>query len=148
MRLRLLIILLSFLSLQACASSNTSVKAYEILLLKKELPEVQLINFLADTTWSIRERNPELAIELGKAAIKKSIESNIKIRVPELYNYGGAIDLNYLHDFNNSVPYFEKGYELSVASNDSIQLGYAYNNWADLYYKTNNLALAIKYDTL
>lgn len=106
------------------------------------------IDVLADSCWKLRQDQPTSAIKLAQIALNLASESKTSHLQAKLNNYIGAIYLNYLHDIYNSAPYFEKALHISLSSNDTIELGYAYNNLGDLYYKTNNLLLAIKYDTL
>lgn len=142
-------VILSFIFLLAginFAYANTLEDIVQKYQLKPEVKHQ--IDVLADSCWNLREEEPEAAIALGKIGLNLASAGRTEHRVNELYNYIGAIYLNYLHDISNAVPYFEKAYNLCLASGDSIQLAYAYNNLGDLYYITNNLPLAIKYDTL
>ncbi len=103
------------------------------------------INYLADLCWSNRVNKPEFAVNIGCFALQLAKENNLIDKTPTLKNYIGSIYLNYLQDIASAFPHFQEARDLSIELNDSIQLGFAYNNLGDLYYLHNNLPLAINY---
>lgn len=140
----LIFILLLFIG--AVSYSSEINYSDSILASMSKFSTEEKINAIAEECWSIRESNPRQAIQLGNLALNIALNSKYQKKVPELYNYIGAIYLNYLHDINNSVPFLEKALYESILRKDSIELAYAYNNLGDLYFRTNNIPLALKYD--
>lgn len=110
------------------------------------LSDSERVEYLAKTGWSLRENSSELAVDMCEMALQIAIENEQERDVAQINNFIAAIYLNYLHDVSNTLPYLEDALYTSIEVDDSIQLGFAYNNLGDLYYKTNNIPLAIKYD--
>lgn len=106
------------------------------------------IDFLTKQCWDNRSQNPSLAVDLGIHALSLAEKYKKHKNITQLNNYIGSIYLNYMHNIPNSIPYFQKARDLSIGLNDSVQLGFAYNNFGDLYFKNSNIPLAINYNNL
>lgn len=111
----------------------------------KELPALQKLDSLTAYCWSLRERSPELAIELGKEGLEIAEKLGRTDKIAQINNYIGVVYLHYLFRYNQALPHFHYALEASMRTNDSTQMGYAYNNLGDAFYLAKNGPIALKY---
>ncbi len=111
----------------------------------ENLSKVEQADLLAKLCWENREKNSDLAIELGKKGILIAQANKLDKQLSKLYNYVGVVYQHYKHDFSQAIFYYDKGLEKSLLINDSIEIAYVYNNLGDAFYATGNIALAKEY---
>lgn len=95
--------------------------------------------------WSLRERDYNLAIDKGYEAIKFAEFYGLDDQIARLSNFIGVLHNNNLYNSEKALSYFHKAMELSIKLNDSIQLAYAYNNLADVFFNNGNISLSYDY---
>ena len=103
------------------------------------------IKFLTDLSWSLREKNTDLALIYAKEAVRISDSLNISVYASKANNFLGVIYIHYKYDTENAIPYFHKGLEVALQTKDSIEIAYSYNNLGDVFYLTGNVPLALEY---
>lgn len=112
------------------------------------LNAAEQIKYLKKICWNNREKNTNLAILYGKRALQISDSIRVIDDAAELNNYVGVCYIHYNYNINKAIPYFHNALETALIVNDTIQIGYSYNNLADAYYKTNNIPLAMEYSKI
>ncbi len=103
------------------------------------------IESMAERCWSLRESHSDSAIKIGLEAIALAEKYNLPNEISRIYNYVGVVYIHYLYDAQSSISYFHKALEISLLTNDSIQLGFSYNNLGDAFMLTGNAPLAQQY---
>jgi len=92
------------------------------------------INSLLDSCWIYRTSEPLLALEYGNNALKLIADKKITPLKPKALNYLGVV-YRKLGNLEESYIYFGQALNLATILNDSVQIGYTYNNFADYYLK-------------
>jgi len=103
------------------------------------------IKQLGDQCWSLREKNQDSSLLIGKEALALAVEFEFKQEIPRLCNFLGVVYLHYLHDYKSAIPYFHQAIEGFLSTKDSIQLAYTYNNLGDAFMFSGNVELALNY---
>jgi len=103
------------------------------------------IKKLGDDCWRLRGTNPDSALLLGKRALGLCHQYNISQEISRLNNFLGVIMLNSDYDLKESIIYFHQALEHSLKTNDSLQIGYSYNNLGDVCLNSGNIPLAFRY---
>ena len=103
------------------------------------------IKTMADECWKLRESHSDSSIKIGLAAISLAEENDFPNEVARIYNFVGVVHIHYLYDAQSSISYFHKALEFSSLINDSVQLGFSYNNLGDAFMLTGNAPLAQQY---
>lgn len=106
---------------------------------------IDQIDSLAKRCWSMRESNSDSALILGKTALALAMDYKLYDKTPKLNGYIGVILVHYLYDLVGAIPYFQESLRGSLKLNDSVRLGYAYNNLGDVYMLTGNIPLALQF---
>lgn len=101
------------------------------------------INSLLDSCWIHRTSNPLLALEYGNNALKLIVKKRITSLKPKTLNYLGVV-YRKLGNLDKSYIYFAEALNLATALNDSVQIGYTYNNFADYYLKKASFSIALE----
>lgn len=111
----------------------------------QELSNEEKIHYLGDLCWQLRESNREISLKAGEMAIKLADSLGILSEAAKYDNILGVSFLNYHSDIKKALNYFNQAYEKALKANDSIQLGYAYNNLGDIYQINGDIPLAQAY---
>lgn len=134
-----------FLLVIACILANAAIGSElqedELIKISNLSPKEQ-VDTLAKLCWQNREKNTELALELGLKAIELAESTNYKNKLAQLYGYVGVIYQHYKNQTRTAITYYDKSLKYSLETNDSVQLGYVYNNLGDAFYKIGNVPLA------
>lgn len=133
--------LLLIFSISVCA--NLDVQLNSDYSSREEMAEH--IKQMASRCWSLREKNLDSAILIGKEALDLALKYNVEQEVPRICNFLGVLYLHYMPDNKTAIPYFHQALEIGSQLNDSVQMAYAYNNLGDSFMFTGNLALALQY---
>ena len=110
-----------------------------------DLTPREKVEKLSNLCWQNREKNPDKAIEYGKLGIEMAQKHDIQEALPELHNFIGVIYQHYKFKTDKAIPYYHMGLQKSLQTNDSVELGYVYNNLGDAFYKIGNVPLASEY---
>ncbi|MCF8232029.1 MAG: tetratricopeptide repeat-containing sensor histidine kinase [Bacteroidales bacterium] len=110
-----------------------------------DLTAREKVEQLSNLCWQNREKNPDKAIEYAKLGIEMAQKHDIQKALPELHNFIGVIYQHYKFQIDKAIPHYHKGLQKSLQNNDSIELGYVYNNLGDAFYKIGNVPLASEY---
>ena len=107
-------------------------------------PDTSQYRYLSDICWKYRYNNPKLAVDAGNKAIalaqklsSKSFEAKILNRIGVIYLWGNKLDL--------SMEYFRKALTAAQEAKDSIELGYAENNFGGAYQSKRYNTLALEH---
>jgi len=101
------------------------------------------ISSLLDSCWLHRSADPLLALEFGNSAQKLISDKKITTLQPKALNYLGVV-YDKLGNLEQSYIYFDAALKLANILNDSIQIGYTYNNFADYYLKKASYSIALE----
>jgi len=118
---------------------------YPEFLNQDDLAPREKVEKLSELCWQNREKNPDKAIEYAKLGIEMAQKHDIKEALPELHNFIGVIYQHYKFKIDKAIPYYHAGLQKSLQSDDSVELGYVYNNLGDAFYKIGNVPLASEY---
>lgn len=110
-----------------------------------QLSPSEQVDYLIELSWDLREKESENALIYGRKAIKMADSLNLRPALGRASNFVGVILLHYNYRLKEAVPYFHTAMEIALAENDSLKIGYAYNNLGDVYYLTGNIPLALEY---
>lgn len=110
----------------------------------KNFSNPEKIKYLGDFCWSMREEKNEEAIQCGHYAVKLADSLELYSPAAEISNYLGVCMMYYIYDTKDAWKHFRDALSYSVKSNDSIQLGYAYDNLAYLYLIYGDVSNAFK----
>ncbi|MBU1099682.1 MAG: tetratricopeptide repeat-containing sensor histidine kinase [Bacteroidetes bacterium] len=102
------------------------------------------IHYLNELCWTYRDQDPYYVIDLGMYAIELAEMSNYKKLISESKNYVGVGYRN-LGRLNTAVNYFSQAFEIASELNDSIQIGFTYNNLCRVYLLKGEYSSAIEY---
>lgn len=108
------------------------------------LQERAKVKSMADFCWQNREKNTDLALEVGLKGIEIAEHANYKKELTQLYGFVGVIYQHYKDQIQIAIPYYDKSLKVSLETKDSIQLAYVYNNLGDAFYKMGNVPLALE----
>ncbi len=103
------------------------------------------VKLLTDLAWNLREKETDLALRYSKLAVILCDSLNLTKYAAKAYNFVGVIYTHYKYDAQNGITYLRKGLEYAIQENDSVEIGYSYNNLGDVYYLTGNTPLAFEY---
>ena len=103
------------------------------------------ISSLSDRCWELREKNSDSSLHYGGKALQLAEEIAYDYEIARASGFLGVVYIHYLHKARKSIPYLQKALEYSLKVNDSVQLGYAYNNLGDAFMLTGNASLALQY---
>lgn len=107
------------------------------------LPDTIKIKTLAKLCWQFRSSDPMRALTYGEEALRV-IETGDYIRFkPEILSYLGVIYRN-IGNLDKALNFYYQTLEVSKLINDSVQLGYSYNNLGDYYFKRASYSLALE----
>lgn len=109
------------------------------------LSEQQKVAYLTDVCWKLREKDTDRALRYGKSALKLADSLNLLKEQGRLNDYIGVILIHYKYQTKKAVPYFHSAIEIAQKLNDTLAMGFAYNNLGDAYYLTGNAPLALEY---
>lgn len=135
--------LLAFLTVLAFGFYFQTTTAQDDKTSKDEVAEI--VDAMTKQCWKMRESNSDSALILGKNALELAKENGLESKLPQLNGYIGVILVHYLYDLVGSIPYFQESLLGSIAQNDSVRLGYAYNNLGDVYLLTGNTPLSLQF---
>lgn len=138
------LLLVFFLTYGLQCSDAQSLPPYFPDSLQK-LNDKELAQALADLTWKNREKNTGMAIEFALKGIEIAEANNDNAALARLYNYLGVVYQHYKHEIPTAIPYYYRGLKTSLLVNDSVEIGYVYNNLGDAFYDIGNLPLARQY---
>lgn len=127
---------------------HSEIKSAPIDSVQKELDNLspkEKITYLSNLSWSLRERDTDNALRYGKQAIKLADSLGFTNELGIASNYVGVILLHYQYRIKEAVPYFHAALEIALQFNDTLRIGYSYNNLGDVYYLTGNAPLALDY---
>ncbi len=136
-------LLISFLTLMFCSYSGKSEMMGDTVYSKKEARSI--VVKMGDELWALREFDYVLAKEKGIQAIEIANHYGLDNQVARLSNFLGVLNNINLNNSEIALTYFHKAMELSLRLNDSIQLAYAYNNLADIFFINENIQLSLEY---
>jgi len=92
----------------------------------------QRIDSLLKYVWKYRSKNTNLAFKFGREAIKLSENTDKLGLKAKAFNLVGVLYRN-ISEYDSSLTFYRKALEFAKISNDSEQLGYAYNNIGGYY---------------
>lgn len=101
------------------------------------------IAYLNDLCWTYRDQDAQYVIELGRRAINLAENKNYIELLSETKNYVGVAYRN-LGRLNTAVNYFSQASEIAHELNDSIQIGFTYNNLCRVYLLKGEFSTAIE----
>ena len=110
----------------------------------RSLPEREQVQSMAKLCWQNREKNTDLALELGLKGIEIAEPANYNKELAQLYGFVGVIYQHYKNQTQKAIPYYDKSLKASFLAKDSIQMGYVYNNLGDAFYKNGNVPQALE----
>ena len=142
-RVRITRIIILFLAATNLILSKVPADTVDQKLQYLSAPEK--VKYLADFSWSLREKNTDLALHYGKMAVKLADSSNVTSYKSQANNFLGVIYIHYKYDTRSAIPYFHRGLEVAMQINDSVEIGYSFNNLGDAFYLTGNAPLALDY---
>ncbi len=109
------------------------------------LTDVEKVKYLSDLSWSLREKNTDLAIVYSEYAVKLVDSLDITGNTARTYALLGVIYIHYKYDIKQAIPFIHKGLELALQFDDSVEIAYSYNNLGDAFYLTGNFPFALEY---
>jgi len=133
--------LLSVTSIMSNAAAGQD-KQKDAQINMNNLTAKEQVQQLAELCWQNREKNTDLALDMGLKGIELAESANYKKELSKLYGFVGVIYQHYKNKTRKAIPYYYKSLKLSLETKDSMQLGYVYNNLGDAFYKIGNVALA------
>ena len=110
-----------------------------------QLNHREQIHYLGKNCWLLREADRAQSIACGQKAIALADSLGYLSEAAQYSNYLAVTLLFYQSEVPAALFYMNKAYELALKANDSIQLGYAFNNLGDVYNLTGNIPLAQAY---
>lgn len=112
----------------------------------KTLSNPEKIEYLGDLCWQLREESNEESILYGKYAL--ALADSLKLYSPaaEISNYLGVSMLYYIYDTKQAREYFRNAMNYGIKSNDSVQIGFAYDNLGYMYLIHGDLSDALEYE--
>lgn len=133
------LILLNILSLNLIFGQNTIDSLLQNI---KGLKEEKQIEILTNSCWDYRSKNPRLALQYGVLALKK-MNSIPKHKLRAKTNNLIGIAYGNLGKLDSAFYYYKSAFEHAKETNDSLQLGYSYNNIGDFYFKSSLFDMAL-----
>jgi len=127
--------LISFVQISAQQSFDSILKSIEN---KSDTAQIRSIN---DYCLKLRGTNPELAVELGIHSLMLAKQVGNKHFEAESNNLIGVL-LRNSGKYNNALRYHLDAMKIAKEADDSVQLGFTYNNLGVIYRQQNNLTLA------
>jgi class 3 adenylate cyclase len=120
--------------------SSTFANGFEKQKVDKKYDTIKVLKKL---TWEYRAKDPKLALKYGYKALELITEYQLLRELPELYNYIGVV---YMGLVRNSIAakYFVMARDKADYFNDSIQLGYAFNNLGANFYYINEFQKSLE----
>lgn len=107
------------------------------------LPDTTKINILKNKCWKLRNKNPKIALQLCEKALEISETDNLKEYRLGILNFLGVVYLK-LGKLDSAYLFYQEVLNQSKLNNDSIQIGYAYNNLGDFYFEKASYTLALE----
>lgn len=103
------------------------------------------IDSLAKICWELRESDSDSSLIVGLLALNLADKHGLNKQISKLSNYVGVVHMHYLYKYKESIKYFQRALQTSIALKDSLQMAYAYNNLGDVYLMSGNIPLALQY---
>ncbi|MTI31128.1 tetratricopeptide repeat-containing sensor histidine kinase [Xanthovirga aplysinae] len=102
---------------------------------QKLSPNAQINKWL-DSSWDLRNSNPEKAKDFGMKAIELAKKSKYEEGLIKAYGFTGVAFRN-LGYFDEALKYYALGFELALKHENYEQMAYAYMNLGNLYLYLN-----------
>lgn len=104
--------------------------------------KINSIDKAIDHCWKYRSSNPQMAIDFCDYALHYiNNNNNADSLLCKILNYSGVVYLN-LGNVDSAYNNFQTALHKSIATNNLIEEGYAYNNLGDYYIYNSNYLLA------
>ncbi len=99
------------------------------------------VNNLAQLCWEYHNTDLKLSIKYGEEALALARKKGINKPMPQILNYVGVVYRN-LGVFSLALNNFYDALKKAEENNDTLQIGYSYNNIADIRIRQNNVFAA------
>ena len=124
------------------ASTLLANKSSGTTIIETEGDSLQVCALL-DSCWVHRTSDPLLSVKFGENALKLIDKKRLLKLKPKTLNYLGVV-YRKLGKLEKSYSYFKDALNLASAFNDSVQIGYTYNNITDYYLKKASYSIALE----
>ncbi|MCB2196173.1 MAG: tetratricopeptide repeat protein [Bacteroidetes bacterium] len=138
-------IALSLLFLIYSINGNSKSQVHLISKKHNEDNNIEKVEALSDLCWNLRERSKDSSLIYGIKAINLADSLGYYKQKAKVCNYVGVVYMHYIKDVKAAIPYYHDALEAAYRVNDTLQIGYAYNNLGDAFYLIGNIPLALKY---
>lgn len=102
------------------------------------------VEYLAQTGWDLRGKNPLLAIKILYHAISIAETESQTYILPKLYNYLGVVYRN-TGNYGFAQAYFTKAITNAQKSSNKTEEGFAYNNIGEILYLVGDYSTSFYY---
>jgi signal transduction histidine kinase len=110
---------------------------------KAQKEQYKFATALLDSAWKIRSESPSLAISLATKVLTLIKQNDLTELTPQTLNYIGIFHEK-LGNYSTAFSYFEKALSSAKLFEDSLQMGYTYNNFAEYYISKASYSLALE----
>lgn len=101
------------------------------------------VDILLKACWNFRSRKPEEALIMGKEALRLIEQRKLDSKKATVLNYVGVVYLA-VGKSDSAFVYFQEALIFAKRTSNNIEVGFAYNNFADFYFGKALYALALE----
>jgi len=101
------------------------------------------VDILLKACWNFRSRKPEEALIMGKEALRLIEQRKLDSKKATVLNYIGVVYL-VVGKSDSAFVYFQEALIFAKRISNNIEVGFAYNNFADFYFGKALYALALE----